>query len=303
MTRSREEIGERDLMAYADGLLVDDPQRAALVEAHLTDHPADAARVEAAMRDNEDIRALFAGELARPMPRRLLRAINGPASRRVTMQQAVAAGLAIVIVAASGGWFAGHMSDHGSAFPRALSVALARNHVDASELPPVNQAASAAINGAVLSSAVRPIHLAIPVPDLGAQGFELAGRKQVTIAGNDMIRLVFRAPDTTLNLFVGPRGHEGSASIGEARAGGQTVHHWSAGPLAYALTTDAEGAPAAGLVRMVHNAVRRARFVDDPSTNVTVPVENGEAIAGDDSMGAPPQTQPSFAPARPRQFN
>lgn len=299
-----QDIREIDLMAYADGLLEDDSARKAAVEAYLGANPAEAARVEAMERDNRELRELYAGELERPVPRRILRTLHEPAPKRFQFQQAIAAGVVLVILAGGGGWLAGQRGDEVIAISSDMLREVARNHVSADALPTVGKAASRTVNGAMLSAAAQNVHVEIPLPDLSAEGFDLAEREQVTVAGNEMIRLVYRSPDTTLNLFV--RLHQGrkAASLRREKSDDVYAYHWSVGPLAYALTTDTPEHEAAQLARMVLDAVESASIVNERPATAAGPADEGETVAGEDATFDRGRfEEPEPRPVHPSQFN
>src|SRR3546814_5054695 len=67
----RQPIGEIDLLAYADGLLDDDPGRKAEVENYLQARPVEASRLRDYTQQNEEIRKLYGLAMAEPVPDRL----------------------------------------------------------------------------------------------------------------------------------------------------------------------------------------------------------------------------------------
>lgn len=300
MTSNPEDIREIDLMAYADGLLESDAARRAAVEAYLKANPAEAARVQAIIQDNEDIRELYAGELSRPLPQRLLRAVREPVRPRRYAPMAVAAGLAVAFVAASGGWLAGQRSDGVAAVSRELLREMARHHEENGTRTAMATPVSRAANGTLMSSPLESVTVEVPLPDMSAHGFELAGQRRIEVEGQEMVRLVYRSPDATMNLFMRLRGDADRARLRHVQAGDLAVHHWSSGPLAYALTVPAAGGEAAQLAEMVRNAVGQGRFIDlSPGT-----VAGGEeSIAGDGTLGVGQPAPPTAPPALRSHFN
>lgn len=100
-------IGEDDLQAYIDGQ-IDGPRRAE-VEAFLAASPQVAAQVAADLQHRAELRARLEAIAAEPVPARL-RIAHLKAARRARTGgrlRAVAAGLALLVTGAAGGWMAG----------------------------------------------------------------------------------------------------------------------------------------------------------------------------------------------------
>jgi anti-sigma factor RsiW len=110
MTTGPDPIGEDDLQRAVDGRLA--PARAAEVEARLAEHPELVARVAAERRDVAALRRALAGIAEEPVPARLRPAAIRAArrQRRVAQMRMMAAGLALLMIGAGGGWWAGQRS-------------------------------------------------------------------------------------------------------------------------------------------------------------------------------------------------
>lgn len=107
MTTGPDPIGEDDLQRAVDGRLP--PERAGEVEARLAATPELAARVAAERRDVAALRRALAGIAEEPVPARLKPAVIRAARRRkrVYQMRLMAAGLALLMIGAGGGWWAG----------------------------------------------------------------------------------------------------------------------------------------------------------------------------------------------------
>ena len=270
------------------------------MESYLRANPADAARVRAIVADNRAIRALYAGELERPVPERLLRAARPPERRPVRQRMAAAvAACAMLALAATGGWLVGREGGvrEGGGGPLAeLLRAVALHQVDmgtgGSGIVPAD-----GDSGALPDAHARMFWIEAPAPDLVGHGFVLAERSPIPAAGGKTMRFVYRSPDGTLNLFLGLRRDAQTTAIQETRMGDLAVFHWSEGPVAYAVTTDVAPSMAAQLARQVREAIRPGRFVEPPPSALAGP---GGAGAGDAVRDA---LEPAPEEPRPSQFN
>lgn len=103
-------IGEDDLQLYVDGRLT--PDRLAAVEAYLADTADVAARVAAERRDVEALRRSLRALIDEPIPARLRPAAIRAARRRRLLgwARSAAAGLALLLLGAGGGWVLGQRS-------------------------------------------------------------------------------------------------------------------------------------------------------------------------------------------------
>ncbi|WP_274426322.1 anti-sigma factor family protein [Chelativorans sp. YIM 93263] len=300
MTSALDDICEIDLMAYADGLLDDDTARKAAVEAYLEANPVDAARVQDIMRDNEAIRDAYAGELHRPVPARLLRAVREPERRQRNLPTSIAASLAAATLAAGIGWYAGQHGDEAVTVSRELLQEIAGHYSDNAGTQMAMGAGTAqAIGGTLISSPSRSVLLEVPLPDLSVNGYELTQRKRVEIGGHDMMHLVYRADDSTVNLFMHLNQRAESASMIHAEEDGLTVHHWSDGPMGYALAVEDRDKGAQQLPEVVRDAVEQAHFLDEAPAGFG---GESDSIASEDPAGGTQQPSSTIPPVQ-HQFN
>lgn len=293
-----QDIREIDLMAYADGLLESDTARKNAVEAYLESHPSEAARVEAIMEDNRAIRELYAADLGRPVPQWLLRTVREPARRDQRRSAAIAASVFFTILAAGSGWFVGQQRDVTDVSSELL-LAVASQHTKPGTQTSVRMTSSSGGGGALLPDPSKDVLIEVPAPDLSVYGFSLAERSLVTVSGQKMVRLVYRSPSGTMNLFMRLRQSGNSTAMRHIHEGDVSVHYWSEGPLAYALTTDAQ-ASGTQLAQAVRNAVKPGRFIEQPPT--TAPGQ-GESIAADGALGIQQPAEPASSGPQPSQFN
>jgi anti-sigma factor RsiW len=109
MTGEDVPIGEDELQSFVD-VRLDEPRRAA-VEAYLARHPELAERIADERRQRAGLRAQLQGKAAEPIPARL-RIANLQAARHarlVRRASLLAAAVALFVVGASAGWFAGSL--------------------------------------------------------------------------------------------------------------------------------------------------------------------------------------------------
>ncbi len=266
MSKDTEAIGERDLMAYADGFLDADPARKAAVERHLERDAGAHGHVAEIAAQNEEIRAFYGRALAEPVPARLQAALSGmPAARsRATLRAASVA--ALTVIAAGGGWIFGQSDGGvGNWTPDRFVTSAALHHGEAEARNAMATGAGIAPMGKPLAWLNQKISLEIAAPDLSVEGFTLVDKEKIGTDSDPTVRLVYRAADdTTLNLFLRPRWEERGDHIARTQANGVTVHYWLDGPLAFALTTDAAGEDADRLAAAVHRSVKRTRLMEQP---------------------------------------
>jgi anti-sigma factor RsiW len=286
MIKTWREIGDIDILAYADGLLEADAVRKAAVEAYLEKNPLEAERVAAIVSDNQELRELYAGELARPIPERHLGALYASARARGRMPRAIAASVVLIIIAAVGGWLFGRYDADTSSVSDELLQVAARHSVSAPSARRVNAAGRHPLGETLQPLSRENIWLGIRLPDLSTEGFELVNRQRLASGDREITQLVYRADGMTLNLFVRPRG-EDTAGIRQAKVEGRTVHYWPAGPVAFALTTDADDQHAKRLADRVRKAMDQSKFAYEPPVTVPGPEKRGEAMAGDGTFRAP----------------
>jgi anti-sigma factor RsiW len=85
------------------------------------------------------------------------------------------------------------------------------------------------------------VDFAPPVPELGAQGFPLAGGRLDYAGGRSVAAVVYRRRAHVINLFILPAGGSGWTSPFN-RPTSYSVEHWRAGGLDFWAISDVEGA-------------------------------------------------------------
>jgi len=176
MTSSTAPIGEDDLQAYVDERLP--AARRAAVEARLAQQPALAARIAAERAQRETMRARLAEKYAAPVPTRLrmssIRA--GRRERRLASLRSAAAVVALLVVGATGGWFARQTAPP-SASPATMVVtqdAVAAFHTYVVEVAhPVEVRASDEAH--LVQWLSKRLGRPLAAPDLSPYGFRLMG--------------------------------------------------------------------------------------------------------------------------------
>jgi anti-sigma factor RsiW len=220
MTGPADPIGERDLLAYVDGLL--DPARRQAVEAQLAADPAAAARIADFAAQRTALRSLYDPVLDEPVPPRLAAVLDRPDRRLAPALARIAAVVALTAGAFGGGWWL-----RGPDAPPP-SPALASFLTQTATATPAAWAAlpttDAAGGAAALAAA----------PDLGRYGYTLVGRSRAADAERPVERLDYAGPDgRRLTLFLGALPWQRITPT--PLAGGDGLY-WAEGPHLYALT-------------------------------------------------------------------
>lgn len=281
MTRVHEPVREIDLHAYADGLLDADPGRRDEVERYLATHPEAADYVAEIRAQNEAIHAHFDEFLSEPVPDRLAATLHGgprPLHRKPALQAAVVA--ALVVASTVVGWLAGQ-NDEGRQWALGDFVERAITFHDAA---PGALAAPASAG----TSVVQPlgwlnqrIALELKAPDLTEQGFSLMAKDRLGPKEDAMVRLVYKRPDnTTINLFLRPRWEDSGGEVARSETDDVTAMYWLDGPLAFAMTVEAANPETDNLVRVVRQAIGRARLNEEAPAMVLTP-RPGAPMAND----------------------
>lgn len=277
MTDHLQDIQDIDLMAYADGLLDGDILRKGEVEAYLAQHPEAERHVRAIIEDNRLIRELYARELSRPVPSSMVQHLRQGRDgdrqhRRFASPVGLAASLVLAVLAAGGGWFVGQQSQ--TPVPQELLGAIAKvSGAVAPEMAALHNGASIAPASAVMGATSAPksesVLIDVPVPDLAAEGFQLADRSVMKVGDQTMERLVYQGSGETLHLFMRLRHTAKITAMRDYEANGSAVHYWSDGALAYALTINGDDGRKTALAQMVRKAVQPGHFVSEAPKSAT----------------------------------
>lgn len=224
---------ERDLHAYVDGMLDDDPVRREAVEARIAECAPAAAMARAYLAQNAALRAAYGARILEPVPRYLSDILDGPARPVRRRAAAAAAMFAVAAVAGFTGWTVGHLAapDRWSAdsfirttydyYARAggRPEKLARTVVD----KPLNWRSGR-------------LSLSFRAPDLTSLGYALVATDSVEVGGVRAVRLRYAKADGSggaFSLFLRPRwGGQKTEGVQVIRQGDVSLAGWLDGPLA-----------------------------------------------------------------------
>ncbi|HSN33994.1 MAG TPA: anti-sigma factor [Ideonella sp.] len=236
-------VGESDLHAYADGQL--GAARAAEVERYLDARPDERERVERWQRHNAALRELLDPVRDEPLPPRLLAAAQAP-HRGLPWGRGLAAGFALVVLSAGGGWLAR------GAFDVTASAPLAG--------PLAGFARRAAVAHAVYSrDARRPVEVAadqeqqlvtwlskrlgveVRPPKLGGIGYALVGGRLLPGESGPVAQFMYQdAGGQRLTLYVThelpQRSEHAETAFRFGRDGAVNVFYWVDRGFGYALS-------------------------------------------------------------------
>ena len=288
-------VDERDLMAFADGRIAADSERAAALRAHLAAHPVDAARVAAWQRQNEAIRARYAPALAESVPPHLHP--QGLRERRARKQLgrrrfAVAASVA------------------GLAMATALSVAVAPGGSDdadldrfASEISQLSADALPAAGETVAVGAAADASSA-SLPSLDLAGFALTERRTVRAGGHTATEARYEDQrGQTVRLFVADEADAGRPELHRMQRGGREIVYWREDGRMYALSAesvDSQRLQQIATATMRNDLQRRQQpesaVAEAPRELREAPVVSADALkanSGGQRWNAPVESAPS----------
>ncbi len=274
-------VNELDLLAYADGLLDDEPLRKAAVEAALAADPEALARAEAFRAQTEALRAAYGWRLAEPVPERLSAVLERPQQWRPGAALRAAALVMLTLGAGTAGWMIGR-EDHDSA--ERAAARLAEQSVDRFVASRDGEAATrqlaSADTGERLDLLTGDVSFRLETPDLSAAGYALAGKEVVTADGGRIVRLDYAARDgRSFSLFLAPRQQERQDGIAQAERGGVSMAYWLDGPLASTVVARMPPDETRGLAE----AVRQAMHADGTGP-VLEPDASGRGATSRDLM-------------------
>lgn len=165
----------KELDAYVDGLLDNDPQRLEAVEAYLAERPALQAQMAARRERSQAIRSALDPVMAEPLPERFYEVLEGqPPAGMARVVRNVAAMFALVLVSGVGGWWLGQ-DGQGSAPP-------ADNIASIQETGLTAKTALKVTDGEGASGNADTRRLDLVVPDLRNLGLKEMDRRVLTAA-------------------------------------------------------------------------------------------------------------------------
>jgi anti-sigma factor RsiW len=283
----RNAVSELELMAYADGVLDDDPRRKASIEERLRASAADAARVAAYRAQNEALRRHYDPTLAEAVPAHLLKVLERPARRPAWFNAKLTATAAAIALVGLAGWAVGQRGDPGEWSPREFVQQSYDNYLGArSEADSGSVPQTATVNA--LQWLSQRISLSLKVPDLSGDGYALVDRQTVSTGDNQLVRLTYRARDgRSFDLILQPRWEASDPGVHVAQRDEISLAYWFDGPLAHAVVSRVPTDEA----RRLAVAVRRAMHDPDasePAVELTPRLGSGFGVAGTDPSSRQP---------------
>jgi anti-sigma factor RsiW len=273
----RNGIDDLDLLAYADGQLVSDPERTSQVEAWLAANPEGGRKMRAYVSQNTALRRAYARRLGDPVPERLYQALENARPRRVLRLVRAGAFAALIGVATGLGWLAGQ---HGLSADRSLDDFL-------------QQIASHDLTADMLSGALRggPAEGPVPmpadwpaggifpvlrIPELDKLGFAMTHRQTVETGSESLVHLTYEnRQGHRFHLFLRPRWDTQATDVQLARRDGLSLAYWLDGPLASAIVADVPPEETSAIAR----AVRAAMNADLTATAVRMKPPTAPGLA------------------------
>lgn len=228
-------ITEADLQAHIDGQL--DPERRAVVEAHLAAHPEIAAELAPLSAQNEAIQALFGGIADEPVPARLDPHRIADERRGRGRRWLITAAAACVVFAAGAGlgWYGNTVSSRPADRAQELVVAaLSAHSVFAAESRHAVEVAAADQTHLVTWLSNR-IGEPLVAPDLSAHGFSLVGGRLLPFQDSRAAQLMYQ--DETgrrITLYI-TAGSQTPPEVDFASAGDLRTYYWMSDAISCAM--------------------------------------------------------------------
>jgi anti-sigma factor RsiW len=238
VAEERPPISADALHALADGQL--DPARARELEAQLAERP-EARCVADYQRINAGLHALFDPVLAEPVPERMKQRARSPWRRYGWKRQALraAAGLALLLAGAAGGWYAREATltarqeqsamVHPAAVAHRVYVAEVRHPVEV----------GADQEDHLVRWLSNRLHATLKAPKLEPAGFKLMGGRLLPSEKGAACQFMYEdAQGRRLTLYIRAdlTGNRETAFRFGQDEGGVGVFYWIDGPMGYAIT-------------------------------------------------------------------
>lgn len=259
MTQESRPIDERDIQAYADGLLDRDPARRIEVEQWLRSRPAEATRCWDYRVQNTLIAERYAGVLEEPVPDRLYRALD--AHRSVFGLARAAAFAATILTAGAIGWWTGveSVSSPSPALRFAELVSEGSRLSQASHgnagVPASGQLVGGAGQVHPLGWLSEQITIPLRLPDLSALGYMPVERRLVGSRGAKAVEVKYAGVDRKpVVLLIAPRWQDETSDIEIVEREGLRIAYGFKGPLGYGVA----GEMNEDVIRQVAEAVQRS---------------------------------------------
>jgi anti-sigma factor RsiW len=231
------------LDGWLDGEL--DPATGAEIERHVRGCPACAVLKEGRVVLGQQLR----GELPRyRAPARLAHEIHAATAPRRDLGRlrAAAAALAIAVVSAAGGYWAGRPAPGGSV----------REQVVASHVASLGASRRLVEIASADRHAVKPwfqgkVDFAPVVRDLSSEGYVLLGARLDHVAGGQATAIVYRVRQHVINLYVWRAATQEDEPLAVAPARGFSLATWSSAGLRFAAIADTDAREMERFARLV----------------------------------------------------
>lgn len=256
-------VSEFDLLAYADGVLDDDPRRKAVVEAWLDIDPENRKRVDAFREQARLLRSIYGARFQEPVPERFREALRVPSQRGRHASAALrAAGLAVLAGSASAfGWlmapsgrddpWSDAFFHQGLAEPATAAAAdtAGSRHLGPEDIPETP--------GGLFAGLAH----AFPPPDLRKQGYRLVSRETLIIGRREVLRHSYiDSEGQGFQLFLRPRNDLRPTGVEVVKGSRAAFAHWRDGPVAWAIAARRPADDVRRLAEEVRHALELQRL-------------------------------------------
>lgn len=296
MTGPRD-IDDLDIMAYADGLLDDDPARRGEIERRLRASPELAARAEAYCGQAAALRRAYGARAHEPVPERLYAALEHRPQRFERRIAGIAAMLALILGAGVTGWMLGRGAYPvpGSTTDRDFVARSYQDYMIRSDEPGMTRTGQAE----PLNWLSQEVSLTLRAPDLTGQGYSLVDKAAIEHNGKRMVRLGYAGEDgRDFTLFLHPRWQEQDREMHLTREGDVSLAYWLDGPFASVIASRLPPEETLAVSRAVKKALNdpdAARPTLEPEPGDNTPQHPGGEIA----VGVPLPKNGAFTPQKP----
>ena len=241
--------------AYADNEL--EGGERAEVERLIAESPEAQAELAAIRREKQALKAAFGAVVDEDIPPAMLRIVSQGASAQhrhaMPAWAAMAAAVAMLVIGAGGGWFAGLRSESGQGGLAFADAALGAHQVYASEIRhPVEVPATEQAHLQQWLS--KRVGVAFKVPDLSEYGYNLLGGRLLAEGKKPAALLMYEdATKRRLTVYLAGNEQGTSESLQMRQAGKFTVCSWEEPQLVYAFVGEMPEAEMKQLAEAAHD--------------------------------------------------